>query len=245
MLVGFCYADPCPYTNGLIASTNATCECETATSSGPTCSAGEYCAVQGNEARCLDNPLCTPNDTNIEPECFCGFGSEVTCNNFCLVGEVCSEHKRCNISDILTEPCVYGDNVVCDIGSEFSNVLGCVEQTSPPVCSADLTDEQECVLPDNGCNENRTICNDEYGQPNGCGEMPVEFLGDADALKCKSGATCDNGICTNCPSSLLTFSSACSCDCAAYYSGWLGERQCSELKETYKEAYNICECNTC
>ena len=247
MLVGFSYAAPCPSTDGLIASTNATCECETATSGETICEGGEYCAVQGNNAQCLDNPLCSPNSFNVGDPCYCSndimkLGSK--CMNYCYNDYTCSNYPKCKVStDPLATDCCYSscDSAAADICKAASTYTenGCVEPEE--ICSADSSSEQSCEVVSRCVNENKTSCYDEFDVLNGCGEMPDEFQGNN---ACGVNAVCSRGYCIGCPGAISYFDGdKCRCDCDAYYSGWIGERQCSEDKETYKEAYNFCECN--
>ena len=247
MLVGFSYAAPCPSTDGLIASTNATCECETATSGETICKGGEYCAVQGNEAQCLDNPLCSTNSFIVGDPCYCS--NDITqlgnkCMNYCHADYTCSDYPKCEESsdplatDCCSENC--GTNpVICKEDHIYSS-NDCV----PPdgECTAESSLDQTCEIVEQDCSA--SSCLDEFNVLNGCGQMPDSYDGDN---SCGDHATCVKGNCVGCPNAISQIdpTNKCRCDCAAYYNGWLGERQCSELKETYKGAYNICECNSC
>lgn len=249
MLVGFSYAAPCPSTDGLIASTNVTCECETDTSGETTCKTGEYCAVQGNNALCLDNPLCSTNSFIVGDPCYCS--NDITqlgnkCMNYCHADYTCSNYPKCTVSaDPLATDCCYSscDSAapdICEAASTYTE-NGCI----PPdeICTTDSSSEQSCEFISRCVNENKTSCFDNFGVLNGCGEMPDEFQGNN---ACGDNAVCSRGYCIGCPGAISYFDGdKCRCNCDAYYSGWIEERQCSELKEKYKEVYNFCECNTC
>lgn len=243
MSVVMAFSANCP-TGGRTAATQE-CDCNT-----ERCSIGQYCIISGNDAKCVDSPLCpspgSGTDSLIE-DCYCQTMANVvatsnptacTKTSYCDSGLTCRNMPVCqNSNEILLEDCVYGtEDSVCDAGGEFSNG-GCTK--APAVCTDSSGAEENCAI-DYPCTS-LTSCEDEYGVVNGCGAMPDVYVGNN---TCGEGFACDNGVC-DCPSVVNEFDPAdkCRCDCDLYRQQWLNTCSSDENQEKYKEAYNVCNCN--
>ena len=256
MSVVMAFSANCP-TGGRTNATQA-CDCNTEDASmrpTETCLIGQYCIISGNNAKCVDSPLCPSPGSGTDPlieECYCQTMAKVvatsnptacTKTSYCDSKLTCRDMPRCQDSDeILLEDCVYGtEDSVCDAGGEFSNG-GCTK--APAVCTDDSNPEENCAI-GYPCT-NLTSCEDEFGVPNGCGAMPDIYEGNN---TCGEGFACiqsgeKRGQC-DCPSVVNEFDPAdkCRCDCDLYRRQWLNTCSSDGNQEKYKEAYNVCNCN--
>ena len=253
-LVVMAFSADCP-TDGSKALQPCDCKIDSEDAIPVQCSIGEYCMVSGDKKRCVDSPLCPfpgSGTSALTEECYCKTIESVVNNEdvttcpkywYCKENE-CHEYRDCSDGDILTESCVYGTKPksICRAGQQFSNNK-CVNL--PETCTTESGAGENCRI-QSTC-YNTTICDDEFGVPNGCGEMPLDFEGDN---ACKSGFECIKagekaGECS-CSDAVNAFdpNKKCLCDCALYRQEWQqGACSSGEMQQKYKEAYNECNCN--